>query len=75
MFARFNEILSMALEYIKETKTYGDNMKAVNPPQTQFAGEGRGGDSIMNFVFFCFFNHMVMIIKRTVSMTTYTDGL
>ena len=43
MFARFNEIPSMALEYIKETKTYGDNMKTVYPPQTQFAGEGEAG--------------------------------
>ena len=52
MFVRFNEIPSMPLEYIKETQTYGDNMKTVYPPQTQFAGEGGGGNSIMNFVFF-----------------------
>ena len=40
VFARFDEIRSMALQDIKETKCYGrtDNVKTVNPPKTQFAG-------------------------------------
>ena len=48
MFAKFDEIPSMLLKVIKETKRYGhtfvgtvgrsDNVKLVYPPQTQFAG-------------------------------------
>ena len=48
VFAKFDEIPSMILEVIKETKRYGhtngrsvgrsDNVKTVYPPQTQFAG-------------------------------------
>ena len=48
VFAKFDEIPSMILEVIKETKCYGhtvirtfggnDNVKTVYPPKTQFAG-------------------------------------
>ena len=51
VFAKFDEIPSMTLQDIKETKRYGhtfvrlartdgqtDNVKTVYPPQTQFAG-------------------------------------
>ena len=52
MFARFDENQAMTLQYIKETKRYGqtdvrthtrthartDNEKTVYPPQTKFAG-------------------------------------
>ena len=38
MFARFNENPAMTLQDIKETKSYGRNVKTVYPPQTKFAG-------------------------------------
>ena len=52
MFAKFEEIPSLILEVIKETKRYGhtfvwsdgrsvvrtDNVKTVYPPKTKFAG-------------------------------------
>ena len=44
MFARFDENPAMTLQEIKETKRYAwthgqkDNVKAVYPPQTKFAG-------------------------------------
>ena len=44
MIAKFDEILAMTLQDIKETKHYGrmdtrsDNEKTVYPPQTKFAG-------------------------------------
>ena len=39
MFARFDEMSSMTLQDIKETKRYGrtDNVKTVYTPQTKFA--------------------------------------
>ena len=52
VFAKFDEIPSMILQDIKETKRYGhtvvcsfgrsDNVKTVYPP-TKFAGGGGGG--------------------------------
>ena len=44
MFARFDKLPAMTLQDIKEIKCYGrtyalmDNMKTVEPPQTNFAG-------------------------------------
>ena len=49
VFAKFDEILSMILQDIKETKSYGhtffrtDNVKTVYPPTNTVWGGGGGG--------------------------------
>ena len=53
VFAKFDEIPTMILQYIKETKRYGrtvgrlfgrtDNMKTVYPPTNTVCGGGGGG--------------------------------
>ena len=52
VFAKFDEILSMILQDIKETKCYGhknvsdtrsDNVKTVYPPTNTVCGGGGGG--------------------------------
>ena len=49
VFAKIDEILSMILQDIKETKRYGhtvgrtDNVKTVYPPTNTVCGRGGGG--------------------------------
>ena len=58
VFAKFDEIPSMTLQDIKETKRYGhkvgltdgrsDNVKTVYPPKTTVCGGG-GGEGIKTY--------------------------
>ena len=76
VFAGFDEILSMTLQDIKETKryrrthTHTDNVKTVYPPQ--FAGPMYFLSAIFIHMRFCYLSH---VGNHSINVTPEVSGL
>ena len=68
VFAKFDEIPSMILEVINETKCYGytdgrsDNVKTVFPPTNKVCGGGGAGGGVIITVMLLNFGHPLSLM-------------